>query len=119
MVPQEQKKTYKPDGFHIKVGSYEKLTIDECKKLKAKIHDKHTLTHEDILLDTLLNHGRLNNMLNHQNTTNESTAKMYTYYGYLYYRHIRPMSAEWSENPYIDQTPEGVLNTGESYHEEH
>ena len=116
VVPPGAKKPNKPDGCHIKVGNYDKrLTNDECRKLRDKIDGKQTLTHEDILLDTLLNHGRLNNMLNHQNTTSETKAKMHSYYGYLYYRHIGPMSSEWSENPYIDHTPEGVLNTWDEF----
>ena len=116
VVPPSSKKPHNPDGVHIKVGNYEKrLTNDECRKLKAKIRGKHSLTHEEILMDMLLNHGRLNNMLNHQNTTNESKAKMHTYYGYLYYRHIGPMSTEWSDNPYIEHTPDGVLNTWDEF----
>ena len=116
VVPPGAKKPNAPDGCHIKVGNYDKrLTNAECRKLQDKINGKQTLTHEDILLDTLLNHGRLNNMLNHQNTTSETKAKMHSYYGYLYYRHIGPMSSEWSENPYIDHTPEGVLNTWDEF----
>ena len=116
VVPPGAKKPNKPDGCHIKVGNYDKrLTNDECRKLRDKIDGKQTLTHEDILLDTLINHGRLNNMLNHQNTTSETKAKMYSYYGYLYYRHIGPMSSEWSENQYINHTPEGVLNTWDEF----
>ena len=115
-VPPGAKKPNKPDGFHVKVGNFEKrISNNEARKLKDKIRSKTVLTHEDILIDMLLNHGRLNNMLNHQNTTNESRAKMFAYYGYLYYRHIGPMSTEWSNNPYIDHTPDGVLNTWDEF----
>ena len=116
VVPPGAKKPNKPDGFHVKVGNFERrVTVDEARRLKEKIRSKMVLTHEDILMDTLLNHGRLSNMLNHQNTTNESRAKMFSYYGYLYYRHIGPMSTEWSNNPYIEHTPDGVLNTWDAF----
>ena len=116
VVPPVSKKPNKPEGSLVKVGNYEKhITDDECRKLKAKIHGRHILTHEDILMDTLLNHGRINNMLNHLKTTDESHAKMFSYYGYLYYRHIGPMSTEWSDNPYIEHTPEGVLNAWDDF----
>ena len=116
VVPPGAKKPNKPDGFHVKVGNFERrITNGEAKRLEEKINGKTLLTHEDILMDTLLHHGRLNNMLNHQNTTSESRAKMFSYYGYLYYRHIGPMSTEWSDNPYIDHTPDGVLNKWDEF----
>ena len=89
VVPATSKKANKPEGHHLRIGTMDmKLKPAEARKIKEKIEGNIVVSHKEILMDTLLNHGRINNMLNHQAQTEEGKNKMHEYYGYLYFRFL-------------------------------
>ena len=106
VVPPTSKKANKPDGHHLRIGTLDmKLKPAEAKKIREKVEGNIVVTHKEILMDTLLNHGKINNMLNHQAQTEEGKNKMHEYYGYLYFRFLGPMDTGWCNSQYLQHTP--------------
>ena len=106
VVPPTSKKANKPEGHHLRIGTMDmKLKPAEARKIKEKFEGNIVVSHKEILMDTLLNHGRINNMLNHQAQTEEGKNKMHEYYGYLYFRFLGPMDTGWCNSQYLQHTP--------------
>ena len=106
VVPPTSKKANKPEGHHMRIGTMDmKLKPAEARKIKEKIEGNMVVSHKEILVDTLLNHGKINNMLNHQAQTEEGKNKMHEYYGYLYFRFLGPMDTGWCNSQYLQHTP--------------
>ena len=106
VVPPTSKKANKPEGHHMRIGTMDmKLKPAEARKIREKIEGNMVVSHKEILVDTLLNHGRINNMLNHQAQTEEGKNKMHEYYGYLYFRFLGPMDTGWCNSQYLQHTP--------------
>ena len=106
VVPPTSKKANKPEGHHLKIGTMDmKLKPTEARKIREKVEGNIVVSHKEILTDTLLNHGRINNMLNHQAQTDEGKNKMHEYYGYLYFRFLGPMDTGWCNSQYLQHTP--------------
>ena len=100
------KKANKPDGHHLRIGTLDmKLKPAEARKIREKVEGNIVVSHKDILMDTLLNHGRINNMLNHEVQTEEGKNIMHEYYGYLYFRFLGPMDTGWCNSQYLQHTP--------------
>ena len=106
VVPPTSKKANKPEGHHLRIGTMDtKLKPAEARKIREKIEGNIVVSHKEILMDTLLNHGKINNMLNHQAQTEEGKNKMHEYYGYLYFRFLGPMVTGWCNSQYLQHTP--------------